>query len=190
MRPTTARGVWFLCGADLAPEEIISLMSCLVFQEKDAVPPVLTERLANVRACSAIYEPSGTTDLKLVPSLTRCFIVPCAVRLWAQARDKLVAVTLRVGGLQKTCGLPIDPQEYLRAQIKVGMMQVVYEWALGTVRHLANLLCWSISCCVAAHLKLRCSGTYSHSTKSAKSPMCRKVPSSGASRDWMRHAGI
>lgn len=40
--------MWVLF-AELAPEEIISVMSCLVFQEKDAVPPVLTERLAHVR---------------------------------------------------------------------------------------------------------------------------------------------
>lgn len=54
--------------------------------------------------------------------------------MWTQARDKLVDITLRVGGLQKACGLAIDPQEYLRSTVKIGMMQVVYEWALGTVR--------------------------------------------------------
>ncbi|GAX76723.1 hypothetical protein CEUSTIGMA_g4170.t1 [Chlamydomonas eustigma] len=50
----------------------------------------------------------------------------------AAARDNLEALTKSTAEVQRSHGLQIDPQEYVRDALHCGLMQVVYEWAQGT----------------------------------------------------------
>lgn len=77
---------------DLDPAEAVALLSSLVFQQKDASEPMLTERLE-------------------------------------QAKDRLYNTAIRLGHVQKSFDLSLDPEDYARANLKFGLMEVVYEWA-------------------------------------------------------------
>lgn len=77
---------------DLDPAEAVALLSSLVFQQKDASEPMLTERLE-------------------------------------QAKDMLYNTAIRLGHVQKSFDLSLDPEDYARANLKFGLMEVVYEWA-------------------------------------------------------------
>lgn len=75
------------------PEEVVSLLSCFVFQERTGGEPILTPRLELGReAILAIADRVGTV----------------------QDKNKVVA-------------------EELRGDLKFGLIEVVYEWAKGTV---------------------------------------------------------
>jgi len=78
----------------LSPAELVSLLSCLIFQQKTDVEPVLTDSLK-------------------------------------KALDHMSAVTKNLGVLQLQCGLDTPPDDYVKSNIKPGLMQVVYEWAQG-----------------------------------------------------------
>ncbi|KAG0598823.1 hypothetical protein M758_12G103200 [Ceratodon purpureus] len=80
---------------DLTPAEAVALLSSLVFQQKDASEPMLTERLE-------------------------------------QAKDRLYNTAIRLGHVQKSFDLSLDPEDYARGNLKFGLMEVVYEWAKGT----------------------------------------------------------
>lgn len=77
---------------DLDPAEAVALLSSLVFQQKDASEPLLTERLE-------------------------------------QAKNRLYDTAIRLGQVQKNFDLSLDPEDYARANLKFGLMEVVYEWA-------------------------------------------------------------
>lgn len=77
---------------DLDPAEAVALLSSLVFQQKDASEPMLTERLE-------------------------------------QAKNRLYDTAIRLGQVQKSFDLSLDPEDYARANLKFGLMEVVYEWA-------------------------------------------------------------
>lgn len=80
---------------DLSEEEVVSLLSCLIFKQRNCSPPVLTERLT-------------------------------------KAKDRLETIAASVANVQLKCGVDILPAEFVRENINIGMMQVVYEWARGT----------------------------------------------------------
>eukprot|EP00457_Paulinella_chromatophora_P000515 gb/GEZN01000515.1/.p1 GENE.gb/GEZN01000515.1/~~gb/GEZN01000515.1/.p1 ORF type:complete len:714 (-),score=105.05 gb/GEZN01000515.1/:54-2195(-) len=80
---------------DLQPEEIVALLSCLIFRQKSQAVPELTPTLQK--------------------SLTA-----------------LQKVANSVGILQRSCGMDIAPEEYVKENVNPALMQVTYEWAQGT----------------------------------------------------------
>ncbi|CAI7798657.1 unnamed protein product [Closterium sp. NIES-53] len=50
----------------------------------------------------------------------------------AHARNKLLDLAYFLGDLQRRVGLPTSAEEYAAATLNFGLMEVVYEWALGT----------------------------------------------------------
>jgi antiviral helicase SKI2 len=50
----------------------------------------------------------------------------------AEAKDRLHNTALRLGEVQASFGLPINPEDYASDTLKFGLVEVVYEWAKGT----------------------------------------------------------
>lgn len=80
----------------LNPAEIVALLSCLLFEEKETAEPTLTEKLE-------------------------------------QAKGQLFAIATSLANIQMEQGLSLTISEYLKANINIGLMEVVYEWARGMV---------------------------------------------------------
>lgn len=106
--------------APYEPEEVVALLSSLVFREKSEATPVLTPRLQEVR-------------LSLTPKINR----PKLIRLWSplsfdQAMNSLHQVTERVNSVQvkhRADSLGEDTS----TDIRLGLVEVAYEWARGMV---------------------------------------------------------
>jgi len=81
----------------LTPEEIVSLLSCLIFEDKTDAEPELPDRLV-------------------------------------QAHKALVNLTIGLANIQIEYGLKLTPKDYLKENVRWGLMQVVYEWARNMVR--------------------------------------------------------
>jgi len=90
----------------LAPEEVVSLLSCLIFEDKSDTEPELPDRLI-------------------------------------QAHKSLVNTAISLANIQIEYGLKLSPHEYVKSNIKWGLMQVVYEWARSMVRRLALPEVWA-----------------------------------------------
>ena len=58
-------------------------------------------------------------------------VEPTLIPQLLTARTRLEEIATRLGLLQAEAGLDIDPHEYVRSSLKGGLMEVVYEWALG-----------------------------------------------------------
>ena len=43
--------------------------------------------------------------------------------------NRLYNTAIRLGHVQKSFDLPLDPEDYARGNLKFGLMEVVYEWA-------------------------------------------------------------
>lgn len=86
------------CGIlnNLEPEEAVSLLSALVFQEKSECEPSLPSKLQ-------------------------------------EAKEETAALAYRAGQQQQEVGLAnIIPEDFVKATLNFGLMEVVYEWAKGT----------------------------------------------------------
>jgi len=80
--------------ADLDAAESVALLSCFVFQERNASEPNLTSRLEE--------------NVEILKEKAR-----------------------KVAEVQERFGLDIKPEEYVRDYFKIGLVEVVYEWACG-----------------------------------------------------------
>ena len=107
---------------EMEPEEIVALLSALVFQV-----PLLRSCACCLRAgwlthsggmCMGACQAKTTDE----PTLTK--------RLEG-ARTAATEIAISLGAVQMTCGLDIIPSEYARSVLKFGLMEVVYEWARG-----------------------------------------------------------
>jgi len=79
---------------DLEPEEAVSLLSALVFQEKTEVEPSLP---------------------------------PCLLA----ARNEAAASAFAAGEVQRAHALDVVPEDFVKATLNFGLMEVVYQWAKG-----------------------------------------------------------
>lgn len=66
-----------------------------------------------------IFQQKDTSKPYLIPQL-------------ADAKERLFNTAFRLGELQASFGLPINPKDYANDSLKFGLVEVVYEWAKGT----------------------------------------------------------
>ncbi|KAG9154188.1 hypothetical protein Leryth_000664 [Lithospermum erythrorhizon] len=66
-----------------------------------------------------VFQQKKTSEPSLTPKLS-------------QAKQRLYDTAKRLGQLQAYFKLQIDPEEYVRDNLKFGLVEVVYEWAKGT----------------------------------------------------------
>lgn len=66
-----------------------------------------------------IFQQKETSKPNLTPQL-------------ANAKERLFKTAVRLGELQASFGLPINPEDYANDSLKFGLVEVVYEWAKGT----------------------------------------------------------
>lgn len=57
-----------------------------------------------------------------------------------KGRDNVFRVAAKIVMVEQECGLNTSVEEY-QAEFKFGLAEVVYQWALGTVRELHHRLC-------------------------------------------------
>jgi antiviral helicase SKI2 len=96
-------------------EEIVALLSCLIYEEKEKVEPALTENLNSAR----------TTLVKIATNLAEIQI-SCGLFL-------LCSMLFIYLFILHWTGLQINVTEYLESCINFTLMEVVYEWANATV---------------------------------------------------------
>ncbi|WCJ20363.1 RNA helicase ATP-dependent SK12/DOB1 protein [Euphorbia peplus] len=95
-------------------EELIST-ECLFENQLDDLEP--EEAVAIMSAF--VFQQRKTSEPSLTPKL-------------AEAKKRLYNMALRLGQLQAQMNLQVDPEEYVRDNLKFGLVEVVYEWAKGT----------------------------------------------------------
>ncbi|XP_021720755.1 DExH-box ATP-dependent RNA helicase DExH11-like [Chenopodium quinoa] len=66
-----------------------------------------------------VFQQKNTSEPSLTPKLSA-------------AVQRLYDTAIRLGQLQASFQLPVDPEEYARENLKFGLVEVVYEWAKGT----------------------------------------------------------
>ncbi|KAL1222056.1 DExH-box ATP-dependent RNA helicase DExH11 [Cardamine amara subsp. amara] len=66
-----------------------------------------------------VFQQKNTSAPSLTPKL-------------AKAKQRLYDTAIRLGELQASYNLQIDPEEYAQENLKFGLVEVVYEWAKGT----------------------------------------------------------
>lgn len=86
----------------LNPAEIVSLLSCLIFEEKEVRYFMFWDILIG-------SEPTLTERLE-------------------EAKNQLLAIATSLANIQIELGLPITVRDVLK-NVNIGMMEVVYEWA-------------------------------------------------------------
>lgn len=87
----------------LEPAEIVAALSALIFQERS--------KDSGGEECSDL-------DSELPERLSSC----C---------KQMRQIAIQLGRMQQEHGLSIDPNEYCAESLKMGLVHVVYEWALG-----------------------------------------------------------
>ncbi|OVA17687.1 Helicase [Macleaya cordata] len=95
-------------------EELIST-ECLFENQLDDLEP--EEAVALMSAL--VFQQKNTSEPSLTPKL-------------ALAKKRLYDTAIRLGELQASFKLPINPEEYAQDNLKFGLVEVVYEWAKGT----------------------------------------------------------
>lgn len=95
-------------------EELICT-ECLFENQLDDLEP--EEAVAIMSAF--VFQQSNTSEPSLTPKLS-------------QAKKRLYDTALRLGELQAKCKVQVDPEEYVKENLKFGLVEVVYEWAKGT----------------------------------------------------------
>lgn len=112
---------------EFSPAEIVALLSCFVFQEKSQSKPTLTPNLERV-------------------SLPQQYFL-----MVSQGVDIIKKTALRVGHVQRECGLDVREEDALQ-NLKFGLVEVVHEWALGLnfkqITDLTDVLEGSIVRCI------------------------------------------
>lgn len=78
------------------------------------------QEIAAVLSSLVFQEKSGSSELDSEVPLR---IVECC--------DKMKAIAVKLGQVQKDYGLNVDPVEYCNEALKFGLVHVVYEWAIG-----------------------------------------------------------
>ncbi|KAG7949566.1 hypothetical protein I3843_13G069100 [Carya illinoinensis] len=95
-------------------EELICT-ECLFENQLDDLEP--EEAVALMSAF--VFQQKNTSEPSLIPKLSK-------------AKKRLYDTAIRLGELQAQFQLQIDPEEYVKDNLKFGLVEVVYEWAKGT----------------------------------------------------------
>lgn len=66
--------------------------------------------------------------------IAHLFFVPVLLNI-----TRLYNTAIRLGEVQKSFGLALDPEDYAHGNLKFGLMEVVYEWAKVFVLILTTL---------------------------------------------------
>ncbi|XP_077238807.1 RNA helicase, ATP-dependent, SK12/DOB1 protein isoform X2 [Tasmannia lanceolata] len=95
-------------------EELIST-ECLFENQLDDLEPA--EAVALMSAL--VFQQKNTSEPSLTPKL-------------ALAKKRLLATAIKLAEIQARLNVAINPEDYVRDNLKFGLVEVVYEWAKGT----------------------------------------------------------
>lgn len=95
-------------------EELICT-ECLFDNQMDDLEP--EEAVAIMSAF--VFQQKNASEPSLTPKLS-------------QAKQRLYDTAVRLGQLQAQFNIQIDPEDYVKENLKFGLVEVVYEWAKGT----------------------------------------------------------
>lgn len=95
-------------------EELICT-ECLFENQMDDLEP---EEAVAIMS-SFVFQQRNTSEPSLTPKLL-------------DAKQRLYDTALRLGQLQAQFNLQVDPEDYVKENLKFGLVEVVYEWAKGT----------------------------------------------------------
>jgi len=108
----------------------------LIFE--NVLTPLNPAEIVALLSC-LIFEVKSSIEPTLPPKLT-------------EAKDHMVAIAIGLANLQLEQNLPITPEDYLKNNINIGLMEVVYEWArqmpFADICQLTDVLEGSIVRCI------------------------------------------
>lgn len=102
---------------ELQPAEIAALLSCLVFQQKNASEPQMTPVLEKV---------------SLWWNVVSC-LRALSEQIAFQGRLRIREIAEKIGRTQQACGLSEAVGDFVD-QFRFELVEAVYEWAKGVVR--------------------------------------------------------
>ncbi|CAI5953398.1 unnamed protein product [Closterium sp. NIES-65] len=112
-------------------DRIVQLKGRVACEMNSADELLATECLLN-HHLAALSPPAAVALLSAFVFQQKDASPPQLTAELAHARNKLLDLAYFLGDLQRRVGLPTSAEEYAAATLNFGLMEVVYEWALGT----------------------------------------------------------
>ncbi|CAI5495430.1 unnamed protein product [Closterium sp. Naga37s-1] len=112
-------------------DRIVQLKGRVACEMNSADELLATECLLN-HHLAALSPPAAVALLSAFVFQQKDASSPQLTAELAHARNKLLDLAYFLGDLQRRVGLPTSAEEYAAATLNFGLMEVVYEWALGT----------------------------------------------------------